>query len=80
MVIKSKKGFGTLVLPGVLDISGWVEIPYGDLIYSDGTLGFSGLVISSSCIGSKTLVSPLLAIRSSSRILDISTRSGSFCN
>jgi hypothetical protein len=65
MVIKSNKGFGKLFLPGVLDISGSVEIPPGDLICGDGTSGFFGLKIYSSCIGSKTLGSPLLVIGSS---------------
>jgi hypothetical protein len=54
------KGLGTLVLPGVLDILGWVEIPPGDLICGNGTSGFSGLMISSICIGSKPLGSPFL--------------------
>jgi hypothetical protein len=75
MVIKSNKGLGTLVLPSVLDISGWVEICSGDMICGDGTSGFSGPVISSSCIGS-----PFLAIGFSTGILEISMRSGSFCN
>jgi len=75
MVIKSNKGFGTLVLPSVLTISGCVEIPPVDLIYGGGTSGFSGPMISSSCIGSRPLGSPLILIGSSMGILDISTRS-----
>jgi hypothetical protein len=79
MVIKSNKGFGTLVLPIFLAISGWVEIPPGDPIYGGGTLEFSGPMISSSCIISKPLGSPLLLIVSSTRILGISTISRSLC-
>jgi hypothetical protein len=76
MVIKSNKGFCIIFLIGVLAISGWVEIPPGDLIFGGGNLGFSGPVIYSSCIGSKPLGSPLLSIGSSAGILDISTISG----
>jgi hypothetical protein len=80
MVIRSNRGFGTLVPPGVFDTSGWVGIVPGDLIYGDGTSGFSRAIISSSHIGSKPLGSPLLVIGSSVGILDIFTRSKSFCN
>jgi hypothetical protein len=80
MVIKSNKWFCTLVVPGVLAISGWVEIPTGDLICGGGTSGFFHPVISSSCIGSSPLGSPMLLIGPSTRILEISTRSGSFFN
>jgi hypothetical protein len=65
MVINLNKGFGTLVLPGVLAILGWVEIPPGDLICGGGTSGFSSSMISSSLIGSRPLVSPLILIGSS---------------
>jgi hypothetical protein len=80
MVINSNKGFGTLVLPDFLTISGWVEISLGDLICGGGTSGFFGPVISSSCIGSRPLGSPQLSIGSSVVILVISTILGSFCN
>jgi hypothetical protein len=65
MVIKLNKGFGIFFLLGVLDMSIWVEIPPGDLICGDGTSGFSGSTISSSCIVSKSLVSHFLVFVSS---------------
>jgi hypothetical protein len=74
MVIKSNKGFGTLVLHGVLSISGWVEIPHGDMICGGGTSIFYGPMISSNCIGSRPLGSPIISIGSSTGILNISTR------
>jgi hypothetical protein len=65
-------GFGTLVSPHVLGLSNWVGMVIGDLICGDGTLGFSKLVISSSCIDSEPFGSSLIVIGSSEWILIIS--------
>jgi hypothetical protein len=77
MVIRSNRGFGTL---GVLDTSIWVGIVPDDLICGDGTLGFFGLVISSSSIDSKPLGFHLIVLGLSKGILIISMISGSFSN
>jgi hypothetical protein len=80
MVIKSNKGFCTLVLLDVLSILGWVVISPSDLICDGGISLFSDSMISSSHIGSRPLGSPQLSIELSMGILVISTRSGSFFN
>jgi hypothetical protein len=53
MVIRSNRGFVTPVSPSVLGLSYWVGMVTGDLDCSDGTMGFSGLVVSYSCIESE---------------------------
>jgi hypothetical protein len=80
MVIKSNNGFGILVLPDVLAISGRVETSPGDMTCGGGASGFYDPVVSSICIDSGPLGSPHLLTGSLVRILVISIKSRSFFN